>query len=302
MLDFLIAVVDWFRAVWNDWHTLIRIVLIIIGSMLTRWILLASVKRVVNGLVNGIKSKKAPRRQLDLTSPINQERVVQRTRTMGSVLRNFITWSVAVVTISAVLSELGVSMSALAAGAGILGAGLGFGAQSLVKDLISGLFIVFEDQFGVGDTVNLGEISGVVESVGLRVTQVRDFDGVLWYVRNGEVIRVGNHTQGWSRTMLDIALPYEADVTNAQDLLLKAAQKVAAEKSELVIDQPEAWGIQVLNGNQIVVRVVQRTKAGKADEVARALKLEAKTALDAAGIVLASDQTVVNITTPSASK
>ncbi len=297
MLDFLIAVVDWFRAVWNDWHSLIRIVLIIVGAMLARWILLASVKRVVSSLVSGIKAKKAPRRQLDLASPINQERVVQRTRTMGSVMRNFITWSIALVAISAVLSELGISMSALATGAGILGAGLGFGAQSLVKDLISGLFIVFEDQFGVGDTVNLGEVTGVVESVGLRVTQVRDFDGVLWYVRNGEVIRVGNHTQGWSRAMLDIALDYVTDVTNAQNVLLKAANAVATDYAENVIDKPEAWGIQVLNGNQIVVRVVQRTKAGKADEVGRALRLAAKHALDEAGIKLASDSTVINVNT-----
>ena len=297
MLEFLVAVADWFRAIWNDWHTLIRIVLIILGAMVLRWILLASVKRVVNSLVNGIKAKRPQRKQLDLASPINQERVIQRTRTMGTVLRNLITWSIALVTISAVLSEVGVSMSALATALGFLGAGVGFGAQSLVKDLISGLFIVFEDQFGVGDTVNLGEITGVVESVGLRVTQVRDFDGVLWFVRNGEVIRVGNHTQGWSRTMLDIALPYDADVNAAQALLMQAAEKVASENPELVVDSPEAWGIQVLSGSQVVVRVVQRTKAGKADDVARALKLAAKQALDKAGIVLASDQTVVNVIT-----
>jgi small conductance mechanosensitive channel len=216
---------------------------------------------------------------------------------MGTVMRNMITWSIGVISISAILSELGISMSALAAGAGILGAGLGFGAQSLIKDLISGLFIVFEDQYGVGDTVNLGDITGVVESVGLRVTQVRDFDGVLWYVRNGEVVRVGNQTQGWSRAMLDIALPYGADVTGAQALLLEVAKKVALELSDIVIDEPEAWGIQVLNGNQIVVRVVQRTKSGKSDEVGRALRLAAKIALDKADIKLATDNTVINVNT-----
>lgn len=297
MLEFLVSVADWFRSVWNDWHALIRIVLIIVVALVARWVLLTSVKRVVNSLISGIKAKKAPRRQLDLTSPINQERVVQRTRTMGTVMRNMITWSIGVISISAILSELGISMSALAAGAGILGAGLGFGAQSLIKDLISGLFIVFEDQYGVGDTVNLGDITGVVESVGLRVTQVRDFDGVLWYVRNGEVVRVGNQTQGWSRAMLDIALPYGADVTGAQALLLEVAKKVAGELSDIVIDEPEAWGIQVLNGNQIVVRVVQRTKAGKSDEVGRALRLAAKIALDKADIKLATDNTVINVNT-----
>jgi small conductance mechanosensitive channel len=297
MLDFLVSVADWFRSVWNDWHVLIRIVLIVFVALIARWVLLTAVKRVVNSLISGIKAKKAPRRQLDLSSPINQERVVQRTRTMGTVMRNMITWSIGVISVSAILSELGISMSALAAGAGILGAGLGFGAQSLIKDLISGLFIVFEDQYGVGDTVNLGDITGVVESVGLRVTQVRDFDGVLWYVRNGEVVRVGNQTQGWSRAMLDIALPYGADVTGAQALLLEVAKKVALELSDIVIDEPEAWGIQVLNGNQIVVRVVQRTKSGKSDEVGRALRLAAKIALDKADIKLATDNTVINVNT-----
>jgi len=297
MVEPLASITDWFRAIWQDWHSLIRVLLILLGALVLRWTLLASVKRVVNSLVTGLKSKKIVRRPTDSQSPVNQERVVQRTRTMGTVMRNFITWSIAIFAISMVLGELGVSVGAIAAGAGILGAGLGFGAQSLIKDLISGLFIVFEDQFGVGDTVDLGEITGVVESVGLRVTQVRDFDGVLWYVRNGEVIRVGNHTQGWSRSMLDIALPYEADVAAAQELLLDVAAKVAAQLSDLVIGEPEAWGIQILTGNQVVVRIVQRTKSGKSDEVGRELKLLAKIALEAAGIDLANDKTMFQINT-----
>jgi len=295
VVDVFVAVADWFRAIWQDWHGLIRVILIVLGALVLRWTLLASVKRVVNSLVNGLKSKKVVRRQTD--SPVSQERVVQRTRTMGTVMRNFITWSIAIFAISMVLGELGVSVGAIAAGAGILGAGLGFGAQSLIKDLISGLFIVFEDQFGVGDTVDLGETTGVVESVGLRVTQVRDFNGVLWYVRNGEVIRVGNHTQGWSRSMLDIALPYDSDVSAAQTMLLEVARKVAVENPELVIGEPEAWGIQIMTGDQVVIRVVQRTKAGKSDEIGRQLKLEAKIALDAAGIELANDKAVFQINT-----
>ena len=295
MAEALVLISDWLRAIWYDWHGLIRVALIVLGALVLRWMLLASVKRVVNSLVTGIKSKSLVRRIAESQSPVNQERVVQRTRTMGTVMRNFITWSVAILATSMVLGELGVSISAIAAGAGILGAGLGFGAQSLVKDLISGMFIVFEDQFGVGDTVNLGEVTGVVESVGLRVTQVRDFDGVLWYVRNGEVIRVGNHTQGWSRSMLDIALPYEADVAAVQDLLLGVAKRVSTELSDLVIGEPEAWGIQILSGDKIVVRLVQRTKAGKSDEVGRELKLQAKLALDAAGIELANDKTIFQI-------
>jgi small conductance mechanosensitive channel len=118
--------------------------------------------------------------------------MILRAKTLGSVLSNFITWSIYVIAVTMLLSELGVAVGALIAGAGILGAALGFGAQNIVRDLLSGLFIVFEDQYGIGDSVDLGEASGVVESVGLRITQLRDSKGTLWYVRNGEILRVGN--------------------------------------------------------------------------------------------------------------
>lgn len=177
-------ITTWVATVWHDWSTLIRIVLIVIGAIVLRAIALVSVKKVVAGVASKTK-----------TPLVNQARITQRAATMGSVLSNFITWSIFLISASMLLSELGVAVGALIAGAGILGAGLGFGAQNLVRDLVSGLYIVFEDQYGVGDTVDLGEASGVVENVGLRVTQVRDAEGTLWYVRNGEIIRVGNSSQ-----------------------------------------------------------------------------------------------------------
>lgn len=176
---------------WNDWHTLIRIVLIAVGAVALRAILLISVKRVVKGIVNAPNHKNAKAVDSELTAA----RVVARARTMGSVLSNLITWSIFTLALSAILSELGIAVGALIAGAGVLAAALGFGAQHLVKDMIAGLFIVFEDQYGVGDRVDLGEASGTVENVGLRVTQVRDVTGTLWYVRNGEILRVGNSSQ-----------------------------------------------------------------------------------------------------------
>jgi small conductance mechanosensitive channel len=111
---------------------------------------------------------------------------------MGSVLANIITWTVFTLAVTMILSELGVAVGALIAGAGIIGAAIGFGAQNLVRDFLSGLFIVLEDQYGVGDRVDLGEASGVVENVGLRVTKLRDSKGTVWFVRNGEILRVGN--------------------------------------------------------------------------------------------------------------
>ena len=104
------------------------------------------------------------------------------------------------------LSELGVNVAPIIASAGILGIALGFGAQSLVKDFLSGIFMIFEDQYGVGDVVDLGEAIGTVEAVSLRVTRLRDVNGTVWYVRNGEILRVGNMSQNWARTVLDVGV------------------------------------------------------------------------------------------------
>jgi small-conductance mechanosensitive channel len=289
---------DWFTTFWDQWHVVIRVAIIIVVSLVARWLLLFSVRRVVNRVSSGVRVKNTLVANLaQEISPIAKERVVQRTQTMGSVLNNFITWTVLVLAITMVLSELGVAIGALAAGAGLIGAGIGFGAQSLVKDLISGLFIVFEDQFGVGDSVNLGEISGTVELVGLRVTQVRDVDGVLWYVRNGEILRVGNHSQGWSRAVVDVALAYDADVQKAQGVIEKAAAVVASEphNTAKVLAAPEVWGVHALSGDQVVIRVVQKAKAGTADDLARDLRSHLKQALDAASIPLANTKTAIYI-------
>lgn len=185
-MDFYSTAAQWITTVWQDWSTLIRIVLILIGAVILRSLLLVSVRKVVKGIVSGANNKSGT------TGALAQARLVQRAKTMGSVLGNLITWTVYTIAVTMLLSELGVAVGALIAGAGIIGAALGFGAQNLVRDLLSGLFIVLEDQYGVGDKVDLGEASGTVENVGLRVTQLRDSKGTLWYVRNGEILRVGN--------------------------------------------------------------------------------------------------------------
>ena len=190
------TLVQWLQTAWHDWSTLIRIALIIIGSIVLRAILLVSVKRIVRGIISGAKKNGNGKA---LAASLNPERLVLRAKTLGSVLSNFITWSIYIIAGTMLLSELGVAVGALIAGAGILGAALGFGAQNIVRDLLSGLFIVFEDQYGIGDKVDLGEASGVVESVGLRITQVRDTKGTLWYVRNGEILRVGNSSHSSSK-------------------------------------------------------------------------------------------------------
>jgi moderate conductance mechanosensitive channel len=284
---------EWLDEIAGDWALALRILLILVGLVVVRWILLILVKRIVTTVTTGVKRREgaADTKALD-ASPLARARIVQRARTIGLVLSNLITASLTISALIAILAELGIAIGALAAGAGILGAALGFGAQSLVKDFLAGLFIVVEDQFGVGDFVDLGTATGVVESIRLRVTQVRDSEGTVWYVRNGEILRVGNQSQGWSRIILDLPLAYNSDLEKAKKVIEAAAAKLA-ETPNLktgLIGKAEVWGIQALGGEEIVFRMVQQVRPSKKDAITRALRMEVKKALDKAGIGLSTPE------------
>ncbi len=121
---------------------------------------------------------------------------------------------------------------------------LGLGAQSVVRDVLAGMFMILEDQYGVGDSVNVGEASGVVEAVGLRVTQLRDLNGTVWYVRNGEILSVGNSSQGWSRAVVDVNVGFEEDIEHVEDMLEEIGRRVHADPkyTALIMEDPEIWG------------------------------------------------------------
>ncbi|MFM5951174.1 MAG: mechanosensitive ion channel family protein [Micrococcales bacterium] len=279
----------WFTEFWANYQTPIHVALILLIAVIGRALLLVSVRRVVSGVVSGVKSE-AKAVAEDAESPLVKARVIQRTKTIGSVLSNFITWGIALITVTMVLNELGVQVGALIAGAGILGAAVGFGAQSLVRDLISGLFIVFEDQFGVGDVVDLGEVKGAIEAVGLRVTQVRDVEGTLWYVRNGEIARVGNKSQGFSRVIVDLSFEPSVDIEKAKSAMLAAAGTVSQSKTlgTQLIGQAEVWGIQALSGDSLVIRMVQQVASKAVDEVGRELRASVVSELKKSKLNLAS--------------
>ncbi|MFM6963489.1 MAG: mechanosensitive ion channel family protein [Micrococcales bacterium] len=276
---------------YTQWQSLIRIIAIVLGAVLIRAILLALVKRTVKTIENGKSSKVDSAEEL-AHSPVAKARMLQRAKTLASVLSNLITWTLVLFALGSILGELGIAVGAMVASAGILGAALGFGAQSLVRDLLSGLFIIFEDQFGVGDSVDLGEVKGSIENVGLRVTQIRDVHGVLWYVRNGEIIRVGNHSQGWSRIVLDVPIAYTAKVDKARELILLAATELSKDSkfTKKVIGKPEVWGIENIDGDQIVIRLVQEVGPEHRDVITRELRERIKSKLDGAKISLASTQ------------
>ena len=170
--------------------TVIRVVFIILGALVARALLRSATKRIIENVVSGAKRASSGTQPRDSVNA--NARIVQRTRTLGSVLGTLINWVMGVVATILVLSELGFEVTAIVAGAGILGAGLALGAQDIVRDILNGIFMVFEDQIGVGDKVNVGDAEGVVEEVTIRITKIRDSKGTLWFVRNGQIQRVAS--------------------------------------------------------------------------------------------------------------
>lgn len=260
-----------------------RIIGVVIAGIAASLILRVIIRRIVNEVVRGVKraNQVDDTQELD-ASPISAMRSVQRTRTLGSVLNNTSTWVIVIVVSILVLTELGFSVTALVASAGILGAALGFGAQSIVKDVLNGLFMVFEDQLGVGDVVDLGIAEGVVERVGIRITEIRDVSGTLWFVRNGEILRVGNKTQDWSRVILDLPVPYDSNIDDIQNLLLESAQEFAASPQwrRKIMEDPEVWGVQSLSAEAVTLRLVVKVRAGEQWTAERALYRALKDSLD----------------------
>jgi moderate conductance mechanosensitive channel len=197
------------------------------------------------------------------------------------------------------LAELEVNLGPILAGAGIAGVALGFGAQSIVKDFLSGMFIVIEDQYGVGDIVDVGEASGVVEEVTLRSTRLRGLDGTTWHVPNGEIRRSGNKSQYWARVVLDVPVAYEADISVASALIKSTADEVwrGCEAGE-ILEEPELWGVEDFGDNFIAVRLVMKTLPGSQWTMARTLRARLKQAFDREGFEIPFPQRTVWLREP----
>jgi small conductance mechanosensitive channel len=218
--------------------------------------------------------------------PLLNTRRQARSRTLAQVLRSLTTIAITVIVMLMVLQELNFEVAPLLSVAGVFGVALGFGAQSLVRDVVSGMFMIVEDQYGVGDVVDVGAASGSVEAVGLRITRLRDVNGTVWYIRNGEILRVGNQSQGWARAVLDVNIGYTEDIDHAEEVLLETAQQVRDDPryTAYVIDEPEVWGVEALTTDGVVMRVVVKTQPLQQWVVARELRRRIKMRLDAEGI------------------
>ena len=231
-----------------------------------------------------------PSKVLGDDDPVEEARIAARKNSraesisgvIGSTVYALI-WAVA---IAMVIGELGLNLGPLIAGAGIVGVALGFGAQSLVKDCISGLFMLMEDQYGIGDVVDLGEAVGVVEEIALRTTVLRGIDGTVWHVPNGEVQRVGNKSQHYSVALIDIDVAYDADLGQVRDLIESTATQLCESEAwaDKVLEAPNVLGIEMLGADGITLRMTVMTAPGAQWALQRELRLALKRALDDADI------------------
>jgi small-conductance mechanosensitive channel len=217
---------------------------------------------------------------------LESDRLHSRADTMRSVVANTGTTVIWVLTSLLVLGELDIDIGPLIAGAGIAGVALGFGAQQMVRDYLAGFFILSEDQFGIGDVVDLGEAVGTVEDVSLRSTRLRDIDGVVWHVPNGVLTRVGNKSKQWARARVDVSVAYDSDLREAMAVILSTAEALAGEDDwrDRVLETPEMWGVEELAADGVTLRLIVKTRPGDQFEVTRELHVRLKEALDAAGI------------------
>jgi small conductance mechanosensitive channel len=286
----------------TGWGIPVKVALVVVVAVLLRLVLQAVIRRLVSRVVTGAKRKAGVDETTAIVaSPLAAMRIVQRTRALGGVLSSVVTTVIVVVAVILVITiALPTAVGAFSLITAALGAGLGFGAQNIVKDVLNGLFMVGEDQLGVGDVIDTGFATGVVEHVGIRITQVRDVNGTLWYVRNGEILRVGNLSQGWARVIIDLAVPYDSDVELVQQRLLETATAFAGEPrwKRLVLEKPEVWGIESVSAEAIVIRLVVKVRSGTKDDVARALRGRLKTAIDELGVQLPPLNTIALRPTP----
>ena len=275
----------------------LTIVGILIGAMIANRVARRGVKRGLakvgqGGLRERITPSGAARSILADTGELTP-RSTQRVEALSTVLRSVVSFTIWTIALFMVLGQVGIDLGPMLAGAGIIGVAIGFGSQSLVKDFLAGIFILVEDQFGVGDTVDLGEAVGVVEVVSLRTTRLRSVDGTVWHVPNGEIGRVGNKSQHWSRALLDIQVAYDTDLTEASAAIKATADAVWREEPENILEEPELWGVENLGAHGVDIRLVVKTQPSKQWEISRLMRERIKEAFDERGIEIPFPQQTV---------
>jgi len=279
------------------WTTLVRPGLQILAIVLVAMIVRLLLHRAIDTLVRTATARAAGREAatsrrgsavLVQAAGLDRERHRQRVTTTGSLLRSVTSIVVFSLALLTVMGVVGVPLAPLIASAGVGGVALGFGAQSLVRDFLSGIFMIVEDQYGVGDVVDTGNLVGTVEDVSLRITRLRDGSGVVWYVRNGEILRLGNHTQGSSAASVDVPIPLGEDADRVIEILRSTAAELDRDPqwADRMVRAPEVVGVESIADGAYTLRVVLACAPGDADPVARELRARLLRDLERGGIRL----------------
>ena len=268
-----------------------KILLVVVLAAVVRLMVHRAVRRLTDRTATGAVPtilRPLRNRSTGPGDPLEQvaARRTQRAEAIGSVLRSFASFVILGIAVVLVLGELGINLAPIVASAGVVGVALGFGAQNLIKDFIAGIGIILEDQYGVGDVVDLGEASGTVEAVGLRITRLRDVNGVVWYARNGEILRVGNKSQGYAQVVIDMPVAHDTDLERCRRLMQEVADGMYAEDEWAVVllAEPESLGVEQITAEGVFMRVQVRSTNADQWRVGRELRMRLKERFVAEGI------------------
>jgi small conductance mechanosensitive channel len=274
----------------------LRIAGLILLAIVLRWVLHRIIDKVVGRAAEApaLAGKVAKTTDLAEATAASSRRS-QRAQAIGSLFKSVITGVLVAVFATMILSELGINIAPIIASAGIVGLALGFGAQSLVRDYLSGIFMIIEDQYGVGDNIEINGVSGTVEAVTLRITRLRALDGTVWYVPNGEIHTVGNRSQNWARAVIDVGVGYNEDLNRVQRVLREVSHDlwVDEEFKGQIIEEPEVTGVEALAADAITLRVLIKTLPLKQWAIAREMRQRIKARLDYEGIEIPFPQRVI---------
>jgi len=279
-------VIEW---TWPD--TPIALLIIVVGALIFRWLIIRGINLGTKAAIHRAEQqRKHPesraQRIMAMATGADNERYEQRISTVSSLLRNLTSIVVGAVLALTVLDVLNIPLTPLLASASVGGIALAFGAQSLVKDFLSGIFMIMEDQYGVGDLIDTGEVRGTVEEVGLRVTRVRDATGTVWYVRNGEILKLGNQSQGWSTAIIDVPVAYDEDAGKVIGILEQVATEIDADPAfeDVLLEKPTVAGVNAVTATTMSIRMVAKTAPNQHWGLQRALLERSLTALGKAAV------------------
>jgi small-conductance mechanosensitive channel len=271
----------------------LQVIIIFAVALIAQLILNGVIKRIVRQASERAKIERLAQmrkitRTAELSDLLMNQRTEQRAAAIGTLLRSVVAITVWTIALLTILPLLGVNVAPLLASAGVVGVALGFGAQTLVKDYLSGIFIIIEDQYGVGDMVDVGTVMGTVEEVALRVTRLRDPSGVVWYVRNGEILRVANRSQGWTLAIVDIPIAYNEDIDKVREIVDRVGTDMDEDPDydDLLLGKPTFAGVESVSGEAVIIRITAKAAPEKQINVARTIRERMKLAFDRAGIVV----------------